>query len=73
MHSDSPFKFQGFFADEEWFDKYLEEHNLPTNVYEGALMAEQYYNNQAEMQAQDAMEAQMTEAEYEELMRAIGN
>ena len=53
--------------------KYLEEHNLPTNVYEGALMAEQYYNNQAEMQAQDAMEAQMTEAEYEELMRAIGN
>lgn len=73
VHSDSPFKFQGFFADEEWFDKYLEEHNLPTNVYEGALMAEQYYNNQAEMQAQDAMEAQMTEAEYEELMRAIGN
>ena len=72
VHSDSPFKFQGFFADEEWFDKYLEEHNLPTNVYEGALMAEQYYN-QAEMQAQDAMEAQMTEAEYEELMRAIGN
>ena len=51
----------------------MEEHNLPTNVYEGALMAEQYYNNQAEMQAQDAMEAQMTEAEYEELMRAIGN
>lgn len=73
VHSDSPFKFQGFFADEEWFDKYLEEHNLPTNVYEGALMAEQYYNNQAEMQAQDAMEAQMTEAEYEELMKAIGN
>ena len=73
VHSDSPFKFQGFFADEEWFDKYLEEHNLPTNVYEGALMAEQYYNNQAEMQAKDAMEAQMTEAEYEELMRAIGN
>ena len=73
IHSAEPFKFQGFFADEEWFDKYLEEHNLPTNVYEGALMAEQYYNNQAEMQAQDAMEAQMTEAEYEELMRAIGN
>ena len=73
IHSAEPFKFQGFFADETWFDKYLEENNLPTNVYEGALMAEQYYNNQAEMQAQDAMEEQMTEAEYEELMRAIGN
>lgn len=72
VHSAPPMKAQGFYAPEEWFDEYLERNNLPTDIYEGSLMREKYEQNKAEMDAKDAFEDEMSDAEFEELARALG-
>lgn len=57
IHSATPNKFQGFFASEDWLDSYLEEKNLPSNIYGSALMVEEYEKNKREVEAKKLEES----------------
>lgn len=55
IHSARPNKYQGFFASEDWLDRYLEEHHLPTQIYGSSPMLNDYENSKkkAEQESND--------------------
>ena len=68
VHSMNPVKLQGFFAKDDWMDKYLEKHNLPTMVYDSQNMAKIYQDNLN--QANNDIGG-MSQGDYDEIERAL--
>lgn len=67
IHSSSPFKLQGFFAPEDFLDKYLAKHNLPTNIQGSNEMIKVYNENKAEMQAKVKVAEALDDDDFQEL------
>lgn len=55
IHSARPNKYQGFFAPEDWLDRYLEKHHLPTQIYGSSSILDDYENSKkkAEQESND--------------------
>ena len=68
VHSMNPVKLQGFFAKDDWMDKYLEKHNLPTMVYDSQNMAKIYQDN---LNQSNNDIGGMSQEDYDEIERAL--
>ena len=73
IHSSNPYTCQGFFADEDYLDKYLEENNLPVNIQGSMEMTRIFEENKAEAEAEDALAEELSEADYNELKNILGH
>lgn len=69
VHSATPNRIQGFFADESWLDEYLENNSLETNIYGSAEMVRKYDEN---MKMAELGVDEMSQEEYEELEALYG-
>ena len=64
-HSIQPIHFQGFFADSEWINNYLESNGLPINVYEDSSLNDNYNSQKSD---ESDIEEEMSDSEFDELL-----
>lgn len=73
IHSSSPYTCQGFFAPEDFLDKYLEKNNLPTNIQGSVEMTRIFEENKSKVETEEALVEELSEEDYSELKDILDN